>query len=365
VNTQTNGDRPSFAEKLTGILNAGALNLAIAIGYRTGLFDAMARLETACTTAEIARATGLNARYVHEWLGVMATGGIVEILPQESAPARYRLPPEHAAHLTRNPDTPNLAVYTQEIPLLTTIAMERVISSFRSGEGLPYSAYPRFQAFMAELSAAKHRDVLVDRFLPGVDDGALVERLRRGIRVCDLGCGEGLALRLMARAFPQSRFIGMDISREAVAKAKLEAEAQGLANAAFVRVDAARLEHDPAWRSAFDYILAFDAIHDQTEPLAALRGARHMLTADGVFSMIDIAADSEHAGNLDHPMGPFLYTVSLMHCLPVGLHHDGAGLGMMWGKQQAVAFLKQAGFRTVAVERMEHDPFNHHFLCRL
>jgi SAM-dependent methyltransferase len=365
VSTQTRNKRPSFAERLTGILNAGALNLAIAIGYRTGLFDAMAHLQTARTAAEIACTAGLNARYVYEWLGVMATGGIVEILLEDSAPTRYRLPPEHAAHLTRNPDTPNLAVYSQEIPLLTSIAMEGVLASFRSGEGLPYSAYPRFQAFMAELSAAKHRDLLVDRFLPEVDGGALVERLRQGIRVCDLGCGEGVALRLMARAFPQSRFIGMDISGEAIAAAKSETEAQRLSNVNFVGIDAARLEHDPAWKSAFDYIMAFDAIHDQTQPLAALRGARHMLAADGLFSMIDIAADSEHAANLDHPMGPFLYTVSLMHCLPVGLHNHGAGLGMMWGRQQAVAFLKQAGFRRVTVERMEHDPFNHHFLCRL
>lgn len=80
--------------------------------------------------------------------------------------------------------------------------------------------------------------------------------------------------------------------------------------------------------------------------------------------MVDIAAGSSHGHNLDHPMGPFLYTVSLMHCLPMGLNNQGAGLGMMWGRQRAVKLLKQAGFSEVAVLEMDFDPFNLHYQCR-
>jgi ubiquinone/menaquinone biosynthesis C-methylase UbiE len=359
------GDRQQpFDQKMTEILNSGALNLAIAIGYRTGLFDAMAQMDAPQSAARIARVAALNQRYVLEWLGVMVTGGIVELRQEETKAARYRLPPEHAVHLARNSKNANLAVYSQEIPLLTAIALEQIIESFRSGDGIPYSAYPRFQAFMAELSSAKHRDVLIGEFLPAVENGELIDRLKHGLRVCDLGCGEGLALRLMAESFPASRFVGIDISREAVERAKSKAEKKGLTNIEFVRIDAARIEKDPAWGAVFDYVTAFDAIHDQTDPLAALRGVRHMLAPNGLFSMIDIAADSDHIGNLDHPMGPFLYTVSLMHCLPVGLYNGGAGLGMMWGRQKAVSFLQKAGFRSVTVHEMKHDPFNHHFLCR-
>jgi hypothetical protein len=90
-----------------------------------------------------------------------------------------------------------------------------------------------------------------------------------------------------------------------------------------------------------------------------------MLAPGGLFSMVEIDARSDHAGNLDHPMGPFLYTVSLMHCMPVGLNEGGDGLGMMWGRERAEAMLREAGFGEIEVDTLEHDPFNVHFLCRV
>jgi SAM-dependent methyltransferase len=357
-------ERTAFSQKMIAILNGAALNLAVAIGYRTRLFDVMAGLERPHTAEAIAARAGLNHRYVREWLGVMATGGIVELTASDSAGSRYRLPAAHAPLLTRAAGNGNLAVYTQEIPLLTNCALEPVLAGFKSGEGIPYDRYPAFQAFMTELSEAKHRDVLVDQFLPSVDDGRLVVRLQQGMRVCDLGCGEGLALRLMARAYPRSRFLGLDISAAAVDAARRAAEAEGLENVTFEVRDAARLCEDEYLGGSCDYVTAFDAIHDQTRPLEALRGAHHLLSPGGAFSMIDIAAESEPAQNLDHPMGPFLYTVSLMHCMPVGLADGGAGLGMMWGRRQALELLAAAGFTKVTVVPMAHDPFNRHFFCR-
>ena len=101
--------------------------------------------------------------------------------------------------------------------------MEAVIDGFYSGEGVTYDHYPKFQAFMSELAAAKHRQVLVDVFLPSIENGRLVQRLKSGIRVCNLGCAEGVAVMLMARAFPHSRFTGIDICAEAIGKARQEA----------------------------------------------------------------------------------------------------------------------------------------------
>jgi hypothetical protein len=89
-----------------------------------------------------------------------------------------------------------------------------------------------------------------------------------------------------------------------------------------------------------------------------------MLAPGGIFSMIEIKARSNQADNMDHPMGPFLYTVSLMHCLPVGLNENGTGLGMMWGQEKAEALLREAGFEQIETTEMEHDPFNLHYLCR-
>jgi 2-polyprenyl-3-methyl-5-hydroxy-6-metoxy-1,4-benzoquinol methylase len=214
---------------------------------------------------------------------------------------------------------------------------------------------------MSQLADAKHRQVLVDKFLPAVDDGRLIGRLQSGIRVCDLGCAEGVALMLMAKAFPNSKFVGIDISREVIETAQSKASRQQLANLEFVTLDAATLKDNREFKDAFDYVTAFDAVHDQTRPLDVLLGIRHILAPGGMFSMVDIAARSDLADNLEHPMGPFLYTVSLMHCMPVGLVDGGTGLGMMWGREKAVEMLKKAGFQQIQVLEMPEDPFNLHY----
>ena len=356
--------RDAFSQKMIDILNYGALNLAIGIGYRVRLFDVMAELNTPLTVNLIAEKAGLNERYIREWLGIMCTGGIIEIQTEPDGAPWYFLPPEHAAFLVRASEETNLGVYTQEIPLLTDAAMEPVINGFLTGQGVSYDHYPEFQSFMSELSHAKHQQVLVDHFLPSVEDGELVEKLHSGIRVCDIGCGEGVALELMAQAFPRSRFVGIDIDEQALEQARQTAHSNKTGNITFEFQDAAELEKKPEAANRFDYITAFDAIHDQTRPSAVLRGVRHILKQGGQFSMIDIDSHTEHYNNMSHPMGPFLYTVSLMHCMAVGLDNNGAGLGMMWGREQAVAMLEQAGFDRVDVLEMSHDPFNLHYFCQ-
>jgi SAM-dependent methyltransferase len=354
--------REDFSRRMIGILNAGAVNLAMAIGYRTRLFDVMDEMERFAEAAEIAEAAGLDERYVREWLGVMATARVVDTKTGEGRDTRFRLPAAHGDFLTRRAGNANLGVYAREIPLLTQCAMDAVIEGFRTGDGVSYERYPRFQAFMAELGNAKHRQTLVDRFLPSVEGERILGRLRDGIDVLDLGCGEGVATRLMAEAFPESRFVGIDLDGPAIEAARSAGPIPP--NLRFEVRDAARLADDPDAAKRFDYIVAFDAIHDQTRPLDALRGVRHALRPGGRFSMVDIAAESDIAGNLDHPMGPFLYTVSLMHCMPVGRVDGGAGLGMMWGRQRAEALLREAGFAEISVEAIPDDPFNLHFLAR-
>ncbi len=356
--------RDEFSKKMVDILNNGALNISISIGYRTGLFDVMDEMEKPATYGEIAEKSGLSARYIKEWLGVMCTGKIVELGENENGDATYFLPKEHGDFLTRRSKDLNLGVYTKEIPLLTSCALEEVMDGFYTGEGVSFSMYPRFQAFMTELANAKHKKMLVNKFLPSVDGGRLIKRLKAGIKVCDLGCGEGVAVNLMAEAFPDSSFTGIDIDAYGIETARKYAQKKDLVNASFEIRDAAVLQKDPEFKERFDYITAFDAIHDQKEPLEALKSIRYMLADNGIFSMIDIASHTDHKDNADHPMGPFLYTVSLLHCMPVGLYGGGAGLGMMWGRELAAKMLKQAGFSDVHIENMPDDPFNLHYFCR-
>lgn len=354
----------SFQDKMIDILNYGSLNLAMGLGYRNGIFDFMDAMNRPCSLDEICDDANLNRRYVKEWLGVMVCGGIVELIRQDEGDPLFLLPKAHGDVLTRRAGNANLGVYTQEIPLLTACAMEQVSQGFLTGEGIPYTQYPDFHDFMGQLGDAKHRQVLVNTFLPSVDDGRLVRALQRGIDVCDLGCAQGVAIILMAQAFPASRFVGIDISFDALETARGNAREQGLTNVRFEKRDAAELSRPNDLSGRFDYITAFDAIHDQVRPLDALKGIYEILKPDGAFSMIDIAAETDIEGNANHPMGPFLYTVSLMHCMPVGLVDDGAGLGMMWGRQLAIKMLGKAGFGRVTVMNIPDDPFNLHFFCR-
>ena len=354
-----------FAQKMTDILNYGALNLAMGIGYKNRIFDVLEDLNKPVTILEIAAASDLNQRYLREWLGIMVTGRIINLAKTADGENTYFLPLEHAAFLTRKSGSNNLGVYTQEIPLLTSCAMEAVNNGFQTGDGIPFSQYPDFQQFMGELADAKHRQVLIVDFLPSIDNGKLVERLTEGIRVCDLGCGEGVALNLMAKAFPKSTFIGIDNHEAAISEARAETREMGLSNVVYKTIDAAAVYDNIDFCRKFDYVYAFDAIHDQSHPLDVLKSIYYMLAPGGMFSMIDIKAFSNHADNLDHPMGAFLYTVSLMHCMPVGLNDNGTGLGMMWGREQAEEMLKEAGFEHIEAIEMEHDGFNLHYLCRV
>ncbi len=353
-----------FSKKLTDILNYGALNLAMGIGYRMGLFDIMDAMKTPQPVSIISKKAELNERYVREWLGVMVTGGIVRLIQDEKGQDLFQLPKSHADLITRRAGNQNMGVYTQEIPLLTATVFDAVENGFKSGAGIPYEMYPGFYRFMTELADAKHRQVLVDKFLPSVERGEIVRKLKEGISVCDVGCGEGVASMVMAEAFPKSRFLGIDISQGVIEIAAAAAKEKGLQNIFFQQQDASALKKARELCGSFDYVTAFDAIHDQTQPMRALEGVHAILKDGGVFSMVDIAASSDLRKNTDHPMGMFLYTVSLMHCMPVGLADGGTGLGMMWGREMAVSMLEAAGFKDVSVEEIPEDPFNLHFFCR-
>jgi len=292
----------AFSKKMLGILNDASVAQMIVIGHQVGLFDTLAGLAPS-TSEQIAEASSLNERYVREWLGAMVTSRIVDYDPTEKT---YRLPPEHAAAITRAAGPKNLAVMLQTVPMMAKV-QQGIVDSFRNGGGVPYSAYSDFHQLMAELSGAVHDVSLVNTTLPLVSQ--LVERLRTGIDVLDVGCGSGHAVNLMAKAFPQSRFTGYDFSEEGIAAGQAEAQEWGLTNAQLTVKDVTELDDV----SRYDFITAFDSIHDQARPRAVLKGIAQALRPDGTFLMVDINSSSNLEENLDHILGPMLYSISCMH----------------------------------------------------
>ncbi len=343
----------AFANRLFDVLNSGSLALMISIGHRTGLFDVMAKLGKPVTSEELATAAGLNERYVREWASAILIGGVFTYDPTSK---KFALPAEHAAFLTRDSAPNNIAAFAQYIPLLGNVE-EDIIECFKNGGGVPYAKFPRFQAVMAEDSGQSVLPALIDVILPLAP--GLTDRLNAGIDVLDVGCGEGRALNLMARSFPNSRFVGYDMSEQGIAVGTAEAAKHGSTNIRFELRDAV----DLGTANSFDLVTTFDAVHDQVYPDKVLAQIDNVLRPDGVYLMQDICSSSHVHENVDHPLGTMLYTISCMHCMTVSLSGGGAGLGTMWGDQLAQKMLKAAGFTNVVTHQLEHDFQNNYYVC--
>ena len=333
------------------MLNHGAIAILASIGHSTGLFETLATLPPA-TSEQVADAAGLSERYVREWLGGVVTAGLVDYDP---AARTYSLREDHRPFVT-GPTADNLARQFRYITLMGQV-VPKIVERFRTGGGLAYADYPDFHAVMAEDSASVNDGALVETIVPLT---GLVERLRAGLDVADVGCGQGHAINLMARAFPASRFTGIDFSDESLTAARAEAAAWGLTNARFTVPGRGRRSTDAA---AYDLVTAFDAIHDQAHPATVLANIRRALRPGGTFLMVDINASSHLEDNVDLPWASFLYAASLTHCMSVSLGQGGDGLGTVWGVQTAERMLREAGFTSVVRHELPDDPFNAYFVA--
>jgi len=344
----------AFANRFVGTLNEAALAIMSSLGHRAGFFDALAA-NPSLTSRGLAERAGVTERYLREWLGVMVTSGVVDYDPQGGT---YTLPVEHAAFLTRAAGPDNMAVTTQFIGVAASVE-DAMLERFRTGGGLCYHHFDRFHEVMAEDSAQLIVANLTGAILPVVP--GLLARLEDGIDVADFGCGGGWAMMALARAFPSSRFHGFDLCEDAFAATRAEARVEGLSNLRFEARDLSSCQ--PV--GPFDLIAAFDAVHDQADPMAFLRLVRQSLRPQGVFLMQDIGGSRDLEKNIANPFAPLLYTISSMHCTPISIGQGGPGLGAMWGVETAQDYLAETGFVSVEMHRLPHDPINAYFIARV
>lgn len=342
-----------FAGKMMDMLNGAALAMMTSIGHRTGLFDTMSMMHPA-TSVEIAETAGLNERYVREWLGAMTTGGIVMHDPEART---YMLPPEHAAFLTRSATPNNIAASAQFISVLGGVE-DGIVECFYKGGGLPYEAYTRFHTVMADESAQSVGGKLFDFILPLAPDA--MKKMEEGAQVADFGCGMGRTLRALGAAYPNSQFMGFDFSKEAIAAAQRETAMEGMMNVRFAIEDVAAM----GMENELDIAFAFDSIHDQAHPDRMLANIYRALKPGGVFLVQEIQGHTHVHDNMEHPLAPFIYTISCMHCMSVSLSQGGMGLGAAWGEELAQSMLIAAGFRGVTKHRAEGDIQSTFFVAR-
>jgi SAM-dependent methyltransferase len=334
----------AFAGRLMPIIANGLVSYLIDLGDRTGLFTATAG--TPGTSQEIADRAGLRERYVREWLGAMATSGIIDY---DRVSDTYLLPAEHAV-LLQGPASMAPMAHANTTLGRHVEALSRV---FREGGGIRYEEYtPDFTDAMDGVGRGGFDQFLIDAYLPLAP--GLTERLSAGLRVADFACGTGHALVLLARAFPASTFVGYDLDKFALERARAEAAQVGVANVAFEHADIATVQADPP----FDLVFMFDALHDQPDPAGVLDTIRKAVTGGGTFILREPHAADTLAENIGNPMAAVQYAVSTLHCLTVSLAHDGAGIGTVFGEQLARRLLWDAGFEDPTMHPAPGHPFD-------
>jgi 2-polyprenyl-3-methyl-5-hydroxy-6-metoxy-1,4-benzoquinol methylase len=322
---------------------AGAVTLPLAlVGDRLGLFSTLAAAGPV-TSAELAERTGLAERYLREWLLAMAAAGYVTYTDGGSGPeakqtARYRLSPEQAEVLT-NVDSPAYVAGLFQSFTAGARVIDRLTEVFRTGEGIHWDEHHTDMFEGTErLFRPGYVANLTSSWIPSL--AGLEERLVRGARVADVGCGFGASTIIMAEAYPNSTFAGVDGHAPSIATARERAAAAGVADRiTFQNAAAADLE------GSYDFIAFFDSLHDMPDPLSALRAARAALAPEGRVMLVEPMSWDTVEETISSQMGRVMAGSSLMVCLPSGLTGaPGYGLGSQAGPARFVSLAKEAGF---------------------
>jgi 2-polyprenyl-3-methyl-5-hydroxy-6-metoxy-1,4-benzoquinol methylase len=327
------GKVKEFAGLMTNDLGAALQGALSYIGDRLGIFKSLAAAG-AVTSAEFAQSTGLNERYLREWLGAMTAAKYITYDP---ASGRYSMPPEHAMILA-NEDSPFYMGGFMQMVVPEVALAPRLLESFRTGKGVPQSDYPPevFEA-IERGSAPMYQHSLLRKWIPAMP--RVTETLAAGGVALDVGCGSGRAVIALAKAYPTAHFFGYDGHTGSVERARANAKAAGVADRiTFEVVDCTRLPSDQ-----FDFITTFDVIHDSVDPVGLLRSIRGALKHDGTYLMVEVNVTNRPEDNIN-PMGRMMYSASTLYCMTVSLAHGGAGIGAMMGEAKARELVQAAGF---------------------
>ena len=340
------GEVEAFIGQVVTDLSAAFSGVLVNVGRKLGLYRAMADLG-ACTSLALAETTGIRERYVREWLANQAAGGYVAYDPEKRT---YALPPAQAMVLALD-QSPVFMASAFEVAASFWADEEQIVETFRSGEGLGWHAHNhRLFCGTESFFRTGYRAHLVSQWLPALD--GIVERLERGARVADIGCGHGASTILMAQAFPKSSFIGLDYHDASIATARKRAAEQGVTgNIAFEVKAATELDGRD-----FDLICFMDCLHDLGDPVGALARCRQVIKADGKVLLVEPYAGDRLEENLN-PIGRMFYAASAMACTPNSLSQQvGRGLGAQAGEAQLRKVAREAGISNL--RRAAQTPVN-------
>jgi SAM-dependent methyltransferase len=334
----------AFLGKAVADLGAAMSSVLISLGDELGLYKALA--SGALTSGELAARTNTNERYIREWLASQAAGGYVDYDAQSG---KYSLNAEQALCLAdpNGPvDLPGAYVILQDLYHVR----QRALENFRTGKGMEWGEHhPCLFHGTERFFRAGYNANLLTSWLPALD--GVVDKLHEGARAADVGCGHGASTVLMAKAFPKSRFIGIDYHAPSIETARARAKEAGATNAQFEVADAVSYA-----TGDLDFIAFFDSLHDMADPAGAARHAKESLKRDGTCMIVEPFAGDSVAENLN-PVGRVFYSASSLICVPVSLAKQGPALGAQAGeKTLRKVIVEQGGFSKL--RRATQTPFN-------
>jgi SAM-dependent methyltransferase len=318
----------------------------VLIGEKLGLYKAMAGAGP-LSSEEVAERAGVSERYVREWLRSQAAGGYVVY---DGAGDRYTLPDEHALALA-DEDSPFYILGAYDLIASLYADEERIMQAFRSGDGMGWHEHdPRLFCGTERFFRPGYRAHLVGEWIPALE--GVEEKLKRGAKVADVGCGHGASTIIMAQAYPSSQFQGFDYHPASIDRAREAAREAGVADR--IAFDVAKAKDYPG--GDYDLVTVFDCLHDMGDPVGASAHVRETLAPDGTWMIVEPFANDRVEENLN-PVGRMFYGASTMICTPASLDQEvGLALGAQAGEARLGEVIKQGGFSQV--RRATETPFN-------
>jgi SAM-dependent methyltransferase len=331
--------------RMVGDLGSIATGALVVLGDRLGLFKAM-QDGVGASAGELATRTGIHPRYAQEWLSALAAAGYVDY---DAESDRFRLNAEQAT-IFADEDSPAFMAGAFEVLSALWIDEPKVAEAFRSGAGVPWHDHSACLFRGTErFFRPGYNANLVNSWLPALD--GVVEKLQRGARVADVGCGHGASTVVMAKAFPNSEFVGFDYHPASVARAKQAAANAGVTGNTRFEVAAAK-----SYPGTYDLVAFFDCLHDMGDPAGASMHVKDSLKPDGTWMIVEPFAHDRLADNLN-PVGRVYYAASTMICTPASLAQEvGLGLGAQAGEYRLRQVVTAGGFSRF--RRAAETPFN-------
>lgn len=338
-----------FMNKAVGDIAGGSTAMLVIIGERLGLYKAMSQANTPISIKELADKTGTVERLVSEWLANQVASGYIEYDPSRR---KYRLPPEHALALADE----NSPIYLQGIFKAIKSYFkdeEEFLKMFRGERTFSWMDHNPFMAEgFAEFFKSGYIGNLINSWIPAVDNGRVLEKLKKGAKVADVGCGFGITTLMMAKTYPNSTFTGFDFHKESIEKAKESARKENIVS---VRFEVSSASEFPG--SGYDFVTFFDCLHDMGDPIGALTHTRKVIKqsgdddggdgsgvgGSGTCMIVEPFAQNELENNVS-PIGSIFYAASTLICVPNSLAFNGPALGAQAGENRIKDVALKSGF---------------------